>query len=453
MSQPALKNYKIVAVGGTGQMVMHYYLQLHLLGVIKHHFDLVVVDSDEILPSIQVMGGFFKELQYGSQSDEGFGKTRIPTVETVGVKPVRGDSAHEVLTGSKTWKKPEPHPTHAFFNQDTLRQNLKQGLFARPALSSLLSQDVFLEDALKPRADSMVVIVGAVTGGTGGGLTAPLLDAIGGFARRERAQGVKIRAVLFGEYFRPQSGKIQDDVLRFQSNQILVLRSICEAEAWDYLHSYYIVGGPGFKGDFERHADKEKEGKNLPWPKEEMDPFWQGVQALEYLLADSISEKRVKFENREVTKFNSNINLKHSQSRLRKAVEMVAMLRKKSAITRMCRDPWARWIWGERLFEIVSHYWNIAANKEGGIEGVSNFPNECQHALDALWRGEGASMGLQGVFPNPPQRQIMRPGKMAGIGWPRPTETSLERDLFNDSQETARRAAATILYWTLREVE
>lgn len=452
MSQPTPKNYKIVSVGGTGQMVMHYYLQLHLLGIIKHDFDLVVIDSDEILSSINVVQSFLKDLQYGSQADEGLGKTRIPTVETISVKPVRGDSAHEVLTGEKTWKKASPHPAHAFFNQDTLRQNLKQGLFARPALSSVLSPEVFIEGALKPRADSMVILVGAVTGGTGGGLTAPILDAIRVFARREGTPNVKIRAVLFGEYFRPQAGKIQDDVLRFQSNQTMVLRSICEAEASDDLHSYHIVGGPGFKGDFERQVDKEKEGKNLPWPKQESDPFWLGVQALEYLLTDTTSEKRDKFEQREVAKFNSNLTLKSAQLRLRKGVEMVAMLRKKSALTRMCRDPWARWVWGEGLTDIVSHYWNIAVNKEGGKEAVTDFPRECQRALESIWRGEGANPGLQDIFPHPPHHR-MRPGKMARIRWPRATETSLERDLFGDSQETARRAAAAILYWTLREVE
>src|SRR5207244_1404030 len=110
-----------------------------------------------------------------------------------------------------------------------------------------------------------VVIVGSVTGGTGGGLTAPILDAIRLFAKRENTENVKIRAVFFGEYFTPKAGLIQDDVIRFQSNQTMVLRSIGEAEASEDIHSYNIVGGPGFKGGFERKPEKEKEGKNLPW--------------------------------------------------------------------------------------------------------------------------------------------------------------------------------------------
>ena len=35
----------IVAVGGTGQMVLHYYVQLFQIGAMKHAFHAVVVDS------------------------------------------------------------------------------------------------------------------------------------------------------------------------------------------------------------------------------------------------------------------------------------------------------------------------------------------------------------------------------------------------------------------------
>jgi hypothetical protein len=453
MSENIPKNYKIVSVGGTGQMVMHYFLQLHMLGIIKHDFDLVVVDSDEILPSIKVARRFLGDLQYGPQKNEAIGKTRIPTVEAIQVTPTRGDTAQQVLTGDKSWKGQQPHPAHAFFNEKTLGQNLKQGLFARPALSSVLSQKIFAEEALKPRPDSTVVIVGAVTGGTGGGLTAPMLDAIRLHAKRESTPNVKIRAVLFGEYFRPKAGHLEDDVGRFQSNQTMVLRSIHEAEASEDLHSYHIIGGPGFNGDFERQPQKEQEGKNLPWPKDESNPFWQGVQAVEYLLKDTTTEKQIDFSRREITRISADFTLKGAQLRLRKALQMVSLLRKKRAVVRMCRDPWARWIWGEGLIDIASHYWSIAASKEGGKESVSNFPSICQRALESIWRGENAAIGLQDIFPPLLQRQRMRPGKMAGIRWPIISESTLARELFDDSEQIARRAAATILYWTLREVE
>lgn len=443
---------KIVSVGGTGQVVLHYYLQLYLLGIIKHEFDVVVVDSDEILPSIQAVRSFFKELQYGAQKNEALGKIRIPTIEVVPVRPKGGDTALEVLTGVKNWKKPDPHPVHALFSKDSLTQELKKGLFARPALSSVLSQDVLLEDILKPQTDSTVIILGAVTGGTGGGLTAPILDAIHSFAKSERAKDVSIRAVLFGEYFRPSSGVLKQDVVRFQSNQTMVLRAICEAEASIDLHSYSIIGGPEFKGDFERHQ-YEREGKHLAWPKDDQNPFWQGVLALEHLLTETKAEKHVDFTDREVDRLSTHFTLKNAQLRLRKALGMISLVRKKNAVVRMCRDPWARLIWGGGILKILAHYWTIAAVREGGKESVPNFPEVCQQALETLWRGEDDSLGLQDIFPPLTERKRMRPGKMARINWPYITEGAFDRRLFDDSEQTARRLAGTILFKILREVE
>ena len=453
MSGDIQRGYKIISVGGTGQMVLHYYLQLYLLGILKHDFDAVVVDSDEIIPSIRIAEDFFKMLQYGSQRNEAMGKIQVPVIKTIAVRPKGGDTALEVLTGAKTWKMTEPHPAHAFFSEDTLRQNLKQGLFARPALSSVLSQEFLTEDSLKPGTDSTVIIVGSVTGGTGGGLTAPILDTIRLTAKRHKTPNVKIRCVLFGEYFNPQPGLIQDDVVRFQSNQTMVLRSIGEAEASEYVHSYNIVGGPGFKGGFERKPEKEKTGMNLPWPKDETDPFWHGAQALDYLLTESAMEKKGPFKSREIQNFSSNFSLKEANLRRRKGLQMVAMLRKKNAIIRLCSDPWARWIWGGNLVDIARHYWSIAAKVEGGKEAVPGFPGEIQKALEAIWRGEGKERGLQDIFPLDDQSQRMRPGKMARIRWPQLAQGTWARELFDDAEMSARRAAATILFWTLREVK
>lgn len=444
--------YKIVSVGGTGQMVLHYYLQLYLLGVVKEEFDAVIIDSDDILPSIQAVRNFFAELQYGGQTNESLGRARIPTINTLRVRPTGGDTALEVLTGRKDWKRTDTHPVYAFFNDDSLRQELKQGLFARPALSSVLTQDIFQSESLRPNTNSTVIIVGAVTGGTGGGLTAPMLDAVRSFIERERIENVKTRAVLFGEYFRPQEGLIKDAVTRFQSNQTMVLRSFHEAEAAEGLHSYFIVGGPGTSSDFERKTESEKEGKNIPWPNDEKNPFWHGVLALEHLLRDTATEKVTKFEGRETQSLSTYFSLRGAELRLRKALSMVKMLNKKKAMLRLCNDPWARWIWGEGPVEIASHYWSIAASREGGKEAVNDFPRELQRAFETLWRGEDKKLGLQDVFPDVTRSDRMRPGKMSSIRWPQVSEGKWARELFDDKKRVAKRAAATLLYWTLREV-
>jgi hypothetical protein len=443
--------YKIISVGGTGQMVLHYYLQLYLLGVVKEEVDVVIIDSDDILPSIHAVRSFLSELQYSGQTNESLGKVMVPTINTIRVKPTGGDTALEVLTGSKNWKRTDAHPVYTFFNNDSLRQELKQGLFARPALSSVLTQEIFQSESLRPDPNSTVIIVGAVTGGTGGGLTAPMLDAIRTFIERETVQNVKVRAVLFGEYFRPQEGLIRDAVPRFQSNQMMVLRSFRDAEAAEGLHSYSIVGGPGFNADFERKTESEKGGKNIPWPNDESNPFWQGAVALEHLLRDTATERATKFEDREAGNLSTYFSLPGAELRLRKTVSMVRMLNKKNAMLRLCNDPWSRWIWGEGPVEIASHYWSIAATREGGKELVSDFPKELQRAFETLWRGDGKILGLQDVFPNVTRTERMRPGMMSDIRWPRVTEGKWARELFDDKKKAAKRAAATLLFWTLRE--
>jgi hypothetical protein len=444
------ESYKIVAVGGTGQMVLHYYLQLYLLGVIKDPFDTVVVDTDAINPSIEAVQKFLRELQYGSEPSDALGQTKIPVIETIRTKSTGGDTALELLTGQKIWNDPEPHPAHAFFNKDTLRQSLKQGLFALPALSSLLSQEVLRDKMLRPISNSTIVIVGSVTGGTGGGLTAPLFDAIRLFAKRETIAKTKIRAVLFGDYFRPDEGNIKEDVIRFQSNQTMVLRSFSEAEASEEMHSYHIVGGPGVKAEITRKPNREK-GKNIPWPEGDSNPFWQGAQAVEYLLKDTAMQKMAEFEDREVPKFRPPFSLDYAQQRLRMALQIGKMLIKKKAVIRLCHDPWARWIWGEGMMDIAAHFWHIAAVKEGGRARVKAFPYDLQRALKKVWEGEAEEFGLQDVFPTASKSGTVRPGDIARIGWPEVGEGIWDEGLFDDTEKVARRAAATLLFWILRE--
>src|SRR5882724_9491093 len=112
--------YKIVAVGGTGQMVLHYYLQLYLLGVVEDCFEAVVVDSDDVIPTIRTVQKFFESLQYGDQGNEGFGKVRIPVIKTVSVRPPGRGTVFEALTKLEAWDRREPHPVHAFFDKKTL---------------------------------------------------------------------------------------------------------------------------------------------------------------------------------------------------------------------------------------------------------------------------------------------------------------------------------------------
>jgi hypothetical protein len=231
----------------------------------------------------------------------------------------------------------------------------------------------------------------------------------------------------------------------------MVLRSFRDADAAESLHSFFIVGRPATNMDFERKTETEKGGRNITWPNNEDNPFWQGVIALEHLLRDTATEKVTKFENREIQNLATHFSLRGAELRLRKSLSMVRMLNRKKAVLRLCKDPWSKWIWGEGPVEIASHYWSIAATRESGTGAVTDFPKELQRAFETLWRGEDKDLGLGDVFPNITQTERMRPSKMATIRWPRVTEGKWARELFDDKKRAARRAAATLIFWTLRE--
>src|SRR5947209_9815440 len=48
------------------------------------------------------------------------------------------------------------HAARAFFNSETLAQTVNQGLFARPALSSVMSNRIFADSSLTPVKNSTV---------------------------------------------------------------------------------------------------------------------------------------------------------------------------------------------------------------------------------------------------------------------------------------------------------
>jgi hypothetical protein len=440
-------NYRIVCVGGTGQMVLHYYTQLYLLGKIRHPFEAVVVDTDEIIESVKASQGFLRGLQYTSQAGEALG-AQVPTIEDVQVRPKGKDTAFKALTGRDSWD--DLHPAQAFFNKNTLGQNLKQGLFARPALSSVVAREVLKSKALTPKPDTTVVIVGSIFGGTGGGLTAPITDEIRSRVRRQNIDNVKIRAVLFGEYFTPDPDRIEGGVVRFQSNQTLVLRSI--RESLEEVQSFYIVGGPGFKSSVERIPEQEKKGEHIPWPETEASPFWRGAQAVEYLLTETTKDTPEEFAAREVqSNFKSPVALSAARQSLEQRIILVEKFLNKEAVVRMSHDPWVTSIWGQGMRDVVANFWNIAAKMEGGTGRVKSFPHTLQGALEAIWRGGEEASGLRKVFPVITKSHTVLPRSMRRIPWPTVQEGTWDRDLFDGTGKAAMRAAATILFFTLRE--
>jgi hypothetical protein len=445
---------KIVCLGGTGQMVLHYYLQLYLLGLIPHRFDAVVIDTDEIINSIGRVQRLFTDLQYGNAPNQALG-IEIPTVETFRITSSRGGgTALQRLTDSNDASVTQSHPVHAFFDKETLAQDLKEGLFARPALSSVVSLQDLSTRALSAPDKATVVVVGSVIGGTGGGLIAPVIDEILWQARKADAS-LSVRAVLFGKYFTPDQGRIGGDENRFLSNEALVLRSIREALSEEGgIERFFLVRRP--EGTDSRKPDQEKKGEHLPWPdpgdpRGERNPFWEGAQALEYLLTDTTTQRFVQFEDREVREFVPPISVNEALQQLKKSVQVAGRFVDKSVAVRMVREPWLTTVWGSALSDLYAHFWGVAARAAGEQERAGRFPSELQGILRTMWEGQKGEPGLRQLFPELPRSHWVRPRAFSKIPWPRSQDAVRNKTLFEGLETTARRAAAALLFWSLRE--
>jgi len=442
---------KIVAVGGTGQLVLHYYLQLYLLGVVTQPFEAVVVDTDAFIRSLMAWGDFLGDLQYGPQANEALGATG-PVIRGLKGSPQKHDTVADALSGNKGYALSDTapyHPMQAFFNRDTLSQNLSKGLYARPALSSVISQERLQGNSLRPTPNSSLVIVGSVLGGTGGGLMAPIIAQIQSIARDLDIKSVNLRAVVFGEYFDPDEKESKIERRRVKSNQALVLRAL--REALEDVHSFHIVGGPDAPL-IRRDADREKKGEHLSWPQDANDPVWRGVQALEHLLSESIRPRQDEFEEREVEEFKEPIKLAAAHTALKQRLQTIESLIKREVIVRMTKDPWASMIWGAGLTRLLVHFWSIAAQREGEKERVADFPVKVQRAMETLWQGTDDHLGLGKIFPLLTESHPVRPRNLSKIGWPEVSgKFQRNESLFGGADEIARRAAANILFRVLRE--
>jgi hypothetical protein len=441
-------SHKIIALGGTGQMVLHYYLLLYLLGEIRKPFDAVVVDTDDTIQSLSTIGQFLKDLRYGVQPRDGLG-VEIPVVATIKAKPGSFTSAFHALSGeqNKNYSEEAPHPAQAFYDAKSLSQDLMKGLYARPALSSVIAQDDLMNASLIPTGNTKLVVTGSIIGGTGGGLIAPVVDFIQRRITDRMIPGTQRCAVLFGEYFVPSPDKIQDDVYRFKSNQMLVLRSLQEALA--KVRSFHIVGGPGQVAPIERDPNREKKGQNIPWPKDDGDPYWQGVQAVEYLLNESAAEMQVDFAEKEVTTPRMMVSLEQAQQTWRIRLQLVETMLGKRVISRMSDEPFVGFVWGRGLTRLILHFWGIAAEREGGKERVKDFPDRIEEKLRLIWTDK--DKGLREAFPSLTEGQKVRPGSIKKIVWPSTEGKQRDPALFTSADRIAHIAAATILFMVLQK--
>jgi hypothetical protein len=187
----------VVAIGGTGQEVAHFYLLATLLGLANRQGavkKIAIIDTNNFGPSVQALGAICNQLIAA-------GTPRIP--EVVFARPYEfgdDDTLSRKITGPPSAELPTRSPVRAIFpiERDGVRildQPLRNGMFYKPMLGPTLDaiEPAAIDDVLTFR-DNRATIVGSITGGTLTGFITATLD-------RLEAEHKYATAILFGRWF------------------------------------------------------------------------------------------------------------------------------------------------------------------------------------------------------------------------------------------------------------
>jgi hypothetical protein len=442
----------IVAVGGTGQKILSLYCQLFVLGIIEEPFRGVIIDSDKTHDDLHYFDNLFKTLHVNENTDLGGGA--LPTIRKVDIETGgTADQVAQILTGARLEELKTRnilHPASAFFSDDYLRQNLRGGLYARPALVATRDlRRVLANDALSINSSATVVVVGSIIGGTGGGLIAPVINAIIQASMERGAPEPSIRAVLFGRYFNVT--KDHGDVgWQFKDTELLALRGI-EEGVGNYIKQFVIVGGPDTSTTWgTRDYKEEREGVNQAWPADDS-PIWRGLSAVRNMLSDTIAGVPDKFSERECSVpgadgGDSAIDLSPSLESSRSSAAIVDAMVRRNVIRKISRDWNAVSTWGNGLVRLVGYFVSRAVSQ--GAE-KDDFVYELQNKIRIVWEGESNVLGLRKILPLDTKLKHVRVHNIRKLHWPRPS-TNLPSGTMNSVDKILNIASTTIIYRAMR---
>jgi hypothetical protein len=435
----------VVAVGGTGQVVLHYYALLYLVGIINEPFHAVVIDTDELNSGLKITKGFLDLLQLGHDKTAGIASRTIPRLEFIPISIHTQSKVSQALAGALPDNVPKNHPARAFFAADVLDQDIARGLFGRPALSSVLTADQ-LRIPLPP-ADTTVVVVASLIGGTGGGLITALLDKLRQTKETSVGRSLNLRAVLFGEYFEPDPHVM--DLATHRSNLRMCLESLKEKGTQDAIDFFALVGDRKDREFMPERKHGEEKTRRPLWPDADSHPFWRGVQAVYYLLREYTKPIPSDFLDKQVTTSEAGkqagFDSKGTAEQAKRGMGRAEALVSERVVKQVAADPFAAVVWKRTLVKLLADFWSVSA-KQLGKERTADFPGQLQERLDARWQGEE---GLCGAFP-----EFKALGcslrSFARIDWPEMNPDLVDLSLFNDPNQALERAAANLLFEALR---
>lgn len=419
----------IIFLGGTGQAVLHYYAQRYLLGNLKNKnpkvspFHAHVVDTDALYGGVQRFKLFLKRAQYGQDETDGM-TVKLPRITTNDFKR-SSDKVVKVLTGKTDPKEARYTVASAFFDQESMAQNVSEGLYARPSLASVIVNKELASQLPENVIDngSRVILVSSIIGGTGGGLSAPLLDIVRRIAEDLNiVTNVRFYGVFFGKYFQPTPGKLQNAEQRFSSNRDLVLKSI--EEAIPQLTRYFLIE-PKYREL--RKTDEEAKGEFQSWPNDPNHLLWLGTRAVEYLRTETITQQVVEFSDKRISIDQLNEDGFDLPGLINKRDFRIAFVDKvirEKVIERLVSEPLAKSIWGNEFTTLVAHYFNLAVGAMDDRKRARVFPEKVQTAMRTIWNGIDKNLGLRSLFPELKGKKTIPvyPSDLQKLIWPLPTE-------------------------------
>ena len=384
----------LVCLGGTGQLVLHYLLQWHLLGLEAETGPLraLLIDQDEPLTSLRFAQAFFARLA----DTRGLLATGAPAPW---IREARLDVAdgHARLETLLSGEAPHAlHPARALFDRATLAQEVGEGLYGRPCLAPVLwprhgesirkALEAACQEGVGGGGPVRVVVVGSVVGGAGGGLLLPVVSHL-------LAQGIEaqVSAVLLERWFHAPT--LGADLGRRQAaNRAGVLRTLVEQMQTEsrFLLQHICV----LNGNAPRNEEQEKKAANLPWP-EPPHPIAEACFAVHHILRERVADNPVRVTDTSLSRAEMATVWSAARDAQRRASAALSTLVTDSAIERMASDPASGLVWGRRLPETLAQYWEAFASHRPAESRA--FPGLVAAAL-RRWHS-GAPYALRTLFP------------------------------------------------------
>lgn len=422
--------YKLVCIGGTGQLVLHYYCLLHLSGLIKEPFDAVVIDRDELLPSLEQMKALFDLLPTGGAQSFGMDvpKIRYSRLEIDGAGTVN----HLLMRADQALGAAHTTAADALFDPSTLAANPDRGLYFRPAVSSVVRVEA--DDLLLAPHGEAVVAVASILGGTGAGLYLKVIDRIHAWSKERGVQDPNVRLALVGEYFAPDPQR--GDVPRLRSNQYFAARALLERKP--PVKKFCVLGGPG-SGQFVR-PDTNRDRIGLP----EIDshPIWAAVVATRFLATDVISAAAADFKDREMEgtpgEDARRLTLGTFRETIGRAFAAAGALSSRGVLSAIAAESARDAVWGRELPRMA----DFLRRSSGG---TGTWARDVDLAMSDLWKNLKLAMPVDVPPAKSPKELRVRhwPARADGIG---------DKAHFDNNERSVRRSAANLLYHCLRGV-